>query len=286
MQIITKGSDQVEEIHKQAESDYMSGMKYKDIADKYGVSLNTVKSWKKRYGWNRGAPKRKKVQKEGAHKENDISWIDIENEYVTDIRKKPISLEELSDKYSIPIQTVKDQSAKGKWSDKRTKYKRDTNQKAIDKSSDKDADRIARLIKISDKAADKAEQALEELQQYVVYNKQKTRVIEYKDNTAIGKPTKEVIDEKESVQTEIGPIDRQGLQQITTALKNLKDIFIVPDNRADQKHTEDMDKRKIELELLRIEMQQKDTQEPEQQVQDNFLDALNASAQEVWKDGE
>jgi len=32
-----------------AEKDYMAGMKYKDIAEKYGVSLNTVKSWKQRY---------------------------------------------------------------------------------------------------------------------------------------------------------------------------------------------------------------------------------------------
>lgn len=36
-----------------AERDYMSGMKYKDIADKYGVTLNTVKSWKQRYNWNK-----------------------------------------------------------------------------------------------------------------------------------------------------------------------------------------------------------------------------------------
>lgn len=36
-----------------AENDYMSGMKYKDIAQKYGVSLATVKSWKTRYGWDR-----------------------------------------------------------------------------------------------------------------------------------------------------------------------------------------------------------------------------------------
>ena len=36
-----------------AEQDYMSGMKYKDIAEKYGVTLNTVKSWKVRYGWNK-----------------------------------------------------------------------------------------------------------------------------------------------------------------------------------------------------------------------------------------
>lgn len=45
--------------HELAAVDYMAGMKYKDIAAKYGVKLDTVKSWKKRYGWDR---------KKGAHK--------------------------------------------------------------------------------------------------------------------------------------------------------------------------------------------------------------------------
>ncbi|MEK4968600.1 phage terminase small subunit [Cytobacillus sp. FSL R7-0696] len=62
------------EKHVQAEKDYVKGMKYKDIAEKYDVSINTVKSWKKRYGWNRdrGAPKEKSVhtKKRGAPKGN------------------------------------------------------------------------------------------------------------------------------------------------------------------------------------------------------------------------
>ncbi|WP_078595387.1 phage terminase small subunit [Evansella clarkii] len=57
-----------------AEKDYVKGMKYKDIAEKYGVSLNTVKSWKKRYGWFRekGAYKTKRVhtKSRGAPKGN------------------------------------------------------------------------------------------------------------------------------------------------------------------------------------------------------------------------
>lgn len=44
-----------------AEHDYEVGMKYKDIAEKYGVSYNTVKSWRSRHGWAR-----KSVQK-GVH---------------------------------------------------------------------------------------------------------------------------------------------------------------------------------------------------------------------------
>lgn len=51
------------ENYEKAEKDYMDGMKYKDIAEKYGTTINTVKSWKKRYGWSRGegAPKTEKV---------------------------------------------------------------------------------------------------------------------------------------------------------------------------------------------------------------------------------
>lgn len=48
----------------QARLDYEAGMKYKDIAAKYDVSINTVKSWKTRNGWTRGAP----TSKKGAHK--------------------------------------------------------------------------------------------------------------------------------------------------------------------------------------------------------------------------
>ena len=43
----------------------MEGMKYKDICDKYDISINTLKSWVKRYGW---ADERKKQSKKGAHK--------------------------------------------------------------------------------------------------------------------------------------------------------------------------------------------------------------------------
>lgn len=65
-----------------AEQDYLAGMKYKDIADKYHVSINTVKSWKKRYGWQRTQNKKgahkaaKRVHtkpQKGAHKKEDNS---------------------------------------------------------------------------------------------------------------------------------------------------------------------------------------------------------------------
>ena len=43
----------------------MKGMKYKDICEKHSLSINTLKSWIKRYGW---ADERKNQAKKGAHK--------------------------------------------------------------------------------------------------------------------------------------------------------------------------------------------------------------------------
>ena len=37
--------------------DYCKGMKYKEIAEKYGVTINTVKSWKTRYKWSKEGKK-------------------------------------------------------------------------------------------------------------------------------------------------------------------------------------------------------------------------------------
>ncbi|MBS0941305.1 terminase small subunit [Leuconostoc mesenteroides] len=48
--------------YEEAEQDYLSGLKYKDIADKYDVSISTVKSWKSRYWkFDNVATKDKKV---------------------------------------------------------------------------------------------------------------------------------------------------------------------------------------------------------------------------------
>lgn len=50
------------DIKEQAKKDYIKGMKYKDLAEKYSVTLNTIKSWVKRYGWS------EEKKQEGAHK--------------------------------------------------------------------------------------------------------------------------------------------------------------------------------------------------------------------------
>jgi len=54
-----EGGD-VSDVKEQIKQDYLSGAMPKALAEKYNISLNTVKSWIKRYGWsklkNEGAP--------------------------------------------------------------------------------------------------------------------------------------------------------------------------------------------------------------------------------------
>lgn len=76
-----------------AEQDYNAGMKYKDIADKYGVTINTVKSWKRRYEWvrNKSAPPQKGVHtksKKGAPK-NEVEQVidELADSELTDKQK-------------------------------------------------------------------------------------------------------------------------------------------------------------------------------------------------------
>lgn len=51
----------------------------------------------------------------------------------------------------------------------------------------------------------------------------------------------------------------------------------------EDRHRKEFDKRKLELELLKIESKAKESKE-EAAGEDNFLDALNQSAKEVWPD--
>ncbi|MGQ2287192.1 terminase small subunit [Leuconostoc suionicum] len=49
--------------YEEAEQDYLSGLKYKDIADKYGVSEVTVRQWKRRHWSKENVTKKDAVTK-------------------------------------------------------------------------------------------------------------------------------------------------------------------------------------------------------------------------------
>lgn len=61
----------MKEKHELAYEDYLAGMKQKDIAAKYGTTINTVKSWSKRHKWS----KKSALQKKGVHPKKECVKI-------------------------------------------------------------------------------------------------------------------------------------------------------------------------------------------------------------------
>lgn len=70
----------------QAKRDYEKGMKYKEIAEKYGVSISTVKSWKARYWKNATSAKKvaSKIKKVATKSVDDL----VKDDGLTDKQKQ------------------------------------------------------------------------------------------------------------------------------------------------------------------------------------------------------
>lgn len=74
-------------------------------------------------------------------------------------------------------------------------------------------------------------------------------------------------------------LEKTPIQQIATAMGIVVDKFVT------QPAESRLKEKKLEIELLKIESQMKDSA-PEEEAEDNFLDALNASSREVWDEPE
>lgn len=82
----------------EAKLDYLAGMKYKDIAEKYDVALSTVKSWKTRNNWQRTKKAKKstrtkpksmrtKIEKVARSRSPDLLEELADNDELTDKQK-------------------------------------------------------------------------------------------------------------------------------------------------------------------------------------------------------
>lgn len=59
------------DVKDQIKLDYLSGVPPKELAEKYDTSMNTIKSWIKRYGWS-------KMKKQGAPSEDEGAPSDVQ----------------------------------------------------------------------------------------------------------------------------------------------------------------------------------------------------------------
>lgn len=153
-----------------------------------------------------------------------VDWLAIKNDYINGLG----SYRKLAEQYGVSRSTLEKRAKAEEWAKKRDeqcgKVEAEVGQKTAELIVQKEVDRVTRLLSISDRFVDRIEQAIRELDQTQVTHKTKTRVIEYKDKRADGKPTKETVQEEEQVIAVASIVDRKGLQQVAAALKTAWDI--------------------------------------------------------------
>ena len=96
-------------------------------------------------------------------------------------------------------------------------------EKTIEKESEKEAQQIVDIRSIANDLALNIIKANTQLETYLIKNKEKTKSTTYSPKA--GKPQKEKITEKETIDTMQGIVDRQGLKTLTSALKDISEII-------------------------------------------------------------
>jgi hypothetical protein len=143
-------------------------------------------------------------------------WIKIKVEYET----TNTSYRKIAEKYGVSFNTLKDRAKREEWAKAKEKTHHKIATTTLQKAVVKIADRNARILSITDKIADKIESAVDQLEDYIVTNRIKTKTITYDEDNK--KPSKEVIVEEETKEIIKGIVDRQGLTYLTSALEKIQ----------------------------------------------------------------
>nr|WP_285615134.1 hypothetical protein [Bacillus badius] len=259
-----------EEVRQEYES---TDITLKALAEKHDIKLGTLKSRKSREGWSRGSPKKdatkpKKVatpKKKDATEKDAISWIDIENEYVTDIRRKPCTLRSLAEKYNVSMSRIEKYAAENDWSTKRSNYAESVQekhkQKTAERISDDLAEATARHFRVSDKLLSVIESALEDDNEfYKVVEKLRTGYGPGEFSEEIVMETVDALNESKLLNVVNAADKLQKMQRQTLGILDVKD-----------QHKIEMDRKKF-------------GGDDEEYEDDGFNDALHAMTAEVWAD--
>ena len=169
-------------------------------------------------------------------------WQKIKTEYIT----TDTSYRKLAQKYGVSYQAICHRSKDEGWIAQHEQHTNKTVSKAIDKISSKKADKMARIDGLADMLLEKLEQAITELDLQLFKHTDKTKVIEYDNELRPDKPTREVIHEEEKLMEARSIVDRQGLKQIASALKDIKEVKMIKS---------ELDRREQEARIANLQRQ-------------------------------
>ena len=271
---------------------YKSGMKLVDIAGQLNCSAATIRTWKNRYKWD----------------ENGCETFQKKNETQRNVSKEKKKREASADdgtKGTLQNDDLTSEQQMFCIYYSRTFNAAQSYQKAYGCKYESAMVRGSELLR-NVKVRKEIERLKEIKRQQIVTGTED--IVELQMRIAFGDIGNVVEFGREDIETKDGrmvtinslrakessEVDTQLIKSITEGQNGLT-VVMKDEQRAidwltkffemnpDDKHRKEFDKRKLEIEMLKLEMQTKDSTEnaPEQ---DNFLEALNASAQEVWSD--
>lgn len=150
-------------------------------------------------------------------------WKQLEKDYILGDYKSVSSF--LKDK-GIKQNGSTKKSTKG-WKEKKVlkEDKKSTKviEKVLEKESEKEANKIIQVKDVANDLLSKIVQANNELNKHLAKHKTKVKAVVYDKKTS--KPSKEVVTEQEEINDYISIIDRKGLKELTSALKDINDIL-------------------------------------------------------------
>lgn len=236
-------------------------MKLVDIAAKLNLKDSQIRKWKSQDKWDdklKGAlPKsNSNVTNESVPLNDNISWIEIENEYVTDIRKKPCTLERLSKKFNISFSRIEKYARENEWTVKREKYAKSVREKAKEKTceliSTDIAEYQAKHINISDKIFNEINKALENPDElYTVVEKLRQGYGQGEFEESIETEVLDVINDAKVVNI-VNALDKlQKMQRQTLGILDEKDKLRL--GKTNELSGYEKEKQKLDLEYKRLQ---------------------------------
>ena len=169
-----------------------------------------------------------------------VDWLAIKTEYIT----TRTSYRKLAQKYGIHYKVISDRGKAEKWVELRSQHSAKTLTKTLDKICNNQADKMARIDKLTDQLLNKLERAISELDLQLCKHTEKTKIIEYGNDRRPDKPTKETIHEEEKLLDVRSIVDRQGLKQIASALRDIKEVKML---------RSELDKQEQEARIAKIQ---------------------------------
>lgn len=276
----------------EAKKDYLAGMKYKDIAEKYDVSINTVKSWKQRNNWQRG-PTQKGVHpksKKGAHKVEKIAPKIIEEISANDELNNQRKLFCLYYVQRFNATWAYMQAYGVDYRTANVNGPRLLGNASVREQIDKLRNEIANdlFVTADDIAKEYAKQAFSDIGDYVEFKTEMEQVmalygpmVDKDKNPVMQKRSRVYLKDDEDVDTSLIKSVKVGKDGPVVELYDKQKAMDALMNYVGEKQT--LKGQLMQAQIDRLKIQNGDN-DPDEDDDDGFLEAIDKSAKDVWSD--